>query len=389
MHLITTSEALRTLVTRAVATGLAAVDTEFVSHNSYYPKLALIQVALDSEDVAVIDPLVIRDLTPLGMLLGHDDVVKVLHAPETDLALLHDTTGTVPCNIFDTQCAASLVGLPKQVSLAGLVAALLNEVLNKSETVTAWLRRPLRPKQLAYACDDVRYLCQAYKVLQGRLARLGREAWLAEEMQGYSDRALYTPADVRTAYLRFRRLNRLTGKQRAAIQAVAAWREAKARQLDTPRRWLLPDGAVKAIAIRLPRNLRHLGRIRDLPDGFVGRYGQELLLEVQSVRALSPEDYPPEPPSLPSDDAFTARAASAAAFVRERAENRHVAPQRVASLKEVKAHVAGFHSPLRSGWRYEFVGRDLDRLLKSGDDLVTSTDPPRPQHSPAVFPGQH
>ena len=364
MSMIKSSAALRAFAARAVEAGVVAIDTEFVTRDTYYPKLGLVQLGLAQDDVVLVDPVALGDLSPLKPLVGHAGVVKVLHDPKTDLALLQSATGTVPKNIFDTQCAAGFVGLSGSISLANLVAELFGLRLSKSETWTDWLRRPLTRKQLAYAREDVRHLCEAYRVLEARIKRRDRARWLREEMVTYERADYYEPADARAAYLRIGRLGRMTGKQRAAARAVAAWREDVARHTDTPRQWVLPDKAVASLARSLPQGMRQLQRVRALPAGFLDQHGAQLIRVLRSVRELSPEDYPEPPATRPRDDAYEARVYLSMAFVRGQAMASGVDSALVASKKDIHAHVAGQGSPLRTGWRYEFAGRALDQLLR-------------------------
>ena len=100
--------------------GYCAIDTEFIRESTYYPELALVQIA--SEDrLACIDPLAIDDLGPLAGLLARDDLVKVFHSPSQDLEILYQKFGTVPTPVFDTQLAAAVLGYNHQISYADLV----------------------------------------------------------------------------------------------------------------------------------------------------------------------------------------------------------------------------------------------------------------------------
>ncbi len=364
MSLIETPEALRALVARAMAAGVVAVDTEFVTGETYFPKLGLIQIGLGGKDVALVDPLAACDLAPLGDLLGNPDVVKVLHDPDMDLKLLNEATGTIPENIFDTRRAAGFVGLLCTISLADLLAELFGVELDKSETRSDWLRRPLSPKQCAYAEDDVRYLCQAFKELQRRAARLRRTSWLAEEMKNYNSDTQYAWPDPHKEYLRFSGLGKLSGRQRAALKAVAAWRENAARSHDLPRQWILPDKVVRSIAQRMPQRARQLRRLSGVSTTYADRAAEDLLRELRLVRALPHSDYPPRPEALPSDDQHQARVHLASALILGHSVASGIDPALVATRNDVRCHVSGLDSPLRSGWRHEFVGRDVDELLQ-------------------------
>jgi len=87
------------------------VDTEFVGEGRYYAEVGAIQIATD-ELAALVDPLAVRDLTPLfDVLLAHD-IEKVFHAGSQDLAIFFGMMGRPVAPVFDVQIAAALLGYP-------------------------------------------------------------------------------------------------------------------------------------------------------------------------------------------------------------------------------------------------------------------------------------
>ena len=179
---ISTVEELQSFCTRARAFDAVAVDTEFLRERTYHPRLCLVQVATPEESVAI-DPLVIEDLAPLTELLCDPKVMKVFHACSQDMEVLLFTLGALPTPVFDTQVAAAFIGERLQTSYNGLVHTFCGVNLPKSESLTDWSRRPLTPKQIEYALDDVRYLIQAYHAMVEELNRQGRMAWVLDELR--------------------------------------------------------------------------------------------------------------------------------------------------------------------------------------------------------------
>ena len=154
-----------------------AVDTEFVRESTYYPVLALVQIASDDYQ-ACIDPLAIKDFSPLIELLARKDLLKIFHSPSQDLEILYQKFGQVPAPIFDTQLACAVLGFNHQISYADLVQKVTGVHLEKKHTRTDWGRRPLSDEQLDYAMDDVRYLLPAYRHLQAELESSQRAQWI-------------------------------------------------------------------------------------------------------------------------------------------------------------------------------------------------------------------
>ena len=102
-----------------------ALDTEFHGERTYWPRLALVQVAW-SGGIALIDPLAFA-VAPFGEILRGPGVM-VAHAAEQDLAILVRACGDPPTHLFDTQVASGFIGLGTP-SLALLVERLLGVTL--------------------------------------------------------------------------------------------------------------------------------------------------------------------------------------------------------------------------------------------------------------------
>ena len=65
-------------------------------------------------------------------------------------------------NIFDTQIANAFLDNDYSIGYQGLVEKMLGITLDKSETRSNWIRRPLSDAQLKYAALDVEYLIHLY-----------------------------------------------------------------------------------------------------------------------------------------------------------------------------------------------------------------------------------
>ena len=123
-----------------------ALDTEFVRIRTYYPHLGLVQL-YDGEHLALVDPLGITDWTPLKTLLTAPDMIKYLHAGSEDIEVFFNSMGCVPQPLVDTQVLAAFTGHPLSCGFATLVETYLGVALDKSESRTDWLARPLTEKQ--------------------------------------------------------------------------------------------------------------------------------------------------------------------------------------------------------------------------------------------------
>ncbi|SVC28868.1 uncharacterized protein METZ01_LOCUS281722, partial [marine metagenome] len=154
-----------------------AVDTEFHREKTYFPKVAMVQVAW-TDGLVLIDPLEV-DLRPMARLL-ESEVLVVMHAAGQDLEVFDRACETVPVNLFDTQLAAGFIGLSSP-SLALLHERELGLRLPKGDRLTDWLVRPLTDSQLNYAASDVAHLLEIHDRLVRRLTDDGRLAWAEQE----------------------------------------------------------------------------------------------------------------------------------------------------------------------------------------------------------------
>ena len=73
--IIASDQDLAKLMEEARSCDAVALDTEFVWERTYYPQLGLIQIGLSGEKCYVIDPVAIKDLSPLGTLLADKKVI--------------------------------------------------------------------------------------------------------------------------------------------------------------------------------------------------------------------------------------------------------------------------------------------------------------------------
>lgn len=378
-ELIDTPDALRSLCDRARGHDAVALDTEFVWERSYYPALGLVQVGLGGDDVHLIDTVALDGrLGPLGELLTDPGTVKVLHDAAQDLQILARAADVQPVNAYDTQRAAGLVGQTATASLQDLVEWATGVRLDKGQTRSNWLQRPLSDHQAAYAEDDVRYLLDVYDKLREETEARDRGAWVASEMERYDDPELYNETDVNDAVdrLKVRGIGRLSGRQRAVLRAVAAWREGEARRLDRTRRMVLPDDILARIAERMPESEDDLRKIK-LTDRQVGRYAQGLLGAVEAGAAAEPEHVERRGRPGPDDHRRAARLLIAQGFLAGRCEREEVDSLLVATKSDLTDLVEAGPDAVPDafpGWRYEFVGRDLEALLRG--DLAVRLDGP-------------
>lgn len=361
--MITRSEDLQALCERASRARTFALDTEFQRERRYSPELQLVQVAIPGE-VVLIDPLEINDLGPLWSLVADPTVEVLLHDATQDLEIFFRSSGLTPRRIIDTQVAAAMVGLGEQPGYAAVCEHFLGVKLSKKERVTDWGRRPLSPRQEAYALDDVRYLHPLYEKLSAELRRLGRTRWFQAELTALEDTSRFDP-DPMTLWSRVAGQGNLHGQMLAILQELAAWRERAAQDGNLPRRHVLPDDVLIDLCRRAPTTEADLGDLRRLTRGHITRYGAELLAAVERGRTRPPDQWPRRERSLPSSDDHTGLVELLALYVRLRARHLSIAANYLATSSDLKAFVAHLIEPQEElpavlcGWRRRFIGDEM------------------------------
>ena len=86
-------------------------------------------------------------------------------------------------NIFDTQLANSFLNGNYSIGYQGLVNQKLGIDLDKNETRSNWIRRPLSDSQLKYAALDVEYLIHLYEDQKLELIKSNKLSWLNEDIE--------------------------------------------------------------------------------------------------------------------------------------------------------------------------------------------------------------
>lgn len=358
---IATAEALEELCAELAGSPWLAVDTEFFREKTYYAQLCLLQVA-NPTTLACIDPLAIDSLQPLLSILQDAACVKILHAARQDMEIFYQLFGALPAPVFDTQVAAPLLGHPTQASFTTLVTDLLGAELPKDCSRTDWRKRPLTSAQLRYAAADVYYLGLMYERLRGGLAARGRLAWIADDMHALSEPNLYRN-EPEFAWQRIRAWQRLRPAQLAGLQALAAWREATAQSLNTPRGWLVRDETLVDLARARPTDTAALARVRGLPSHVIDEYGDQLLTCLRKAAKASPPLTPRISRAQTATPTEGALVDALMAFVRLRGMDLDINPAVIASRSDVLGLIRHAEGPLLQGWKRTVIGDDLLRLL--------------------------
>jgi ribonuclease D len=333
------------------------LDAEFHGESSYYPRLAVLQIA-SPDRVAVVDATTV-DVRPLAEILEGPGLM-VAHAGEQDLQVLQRSTGAIPGRMLDTQVAAGFMGFGSP-SLARLVSDLLGVRLEKGARMSDWFKRPLTTEQVAYAAADVVHLLDLRAVIEARLTASGRLEWAYDESER---RRRVRQPDIGVAWWRLKGWRQLRGPSRGVAQELAAWRETAAMAADKPARRILADEAVMLLAERPPRSIRDIPKSRlfdvgrlssKVVDELMAAVAQGLELPAADVRLPPDTDLPPHLQTL---------ASLLAAWVAQQSRTLSIDATLLATRADIEAflrRVPG--NRLQEGWRAELVGSTVERIV--------------------------
>lgn len=372
VHFIDTKEQLINICPQFAHSEFLAIDTEFFRQTTYYPVLALIQIC-DGQQIAIIDPLAIDDLSPLMDILYKPGITKVLHSARQDMEIFYNLNQSLPDALFDTQIAGALLGFGEQIGYASLVKQLLNIELDKSQTRTDWLKRPLTKKQISYAADDVKYLAQLYPIQKNKLLEAGRLSWLDKDFQSLSQQSTYTPSPE-TIWRKTKGLNKLKKQQLAILKNLAAWRENLAIKLNRPRRRVVSDDILIGLSLNPPADTAELYENSGLNSKFLQYNDNVMLLLIQQGLLTAVQDCPKLPAVIRLSQNEEALADCMMAIVHLSANKNHISPHCLCNRKELNALIRGQRElSVLSGWRNELVGSLLVEFL-SGKSHLFCTD---------------
>lgn len=381
-RLINENDQLAGLIDVVSAADLVGMDTEFVAEDCYRPDLCLLQIST-REDVFIVDPKRIDNLSTLWQLLVEPQRTVVVHAGREEILFAFRATGSVMPKLFDVQVAAGLLGGEYPASYGKLVQRVLSENVPKGETRTDWRKRPLTRAQLDYAALDVLHLPRLYDQLTGQLRGRERLEWLADELK--RRQANLIDAQAQEGWYRMSGVQSLHGKQLSIVREIWRWRDKRAQSKDMPARRVLRDDLIVELARRGSADPKKISHIRGLHHAGFQRFIPEIANCISAGLAGQVPDTPwsgqakrSRPPALLQQ--FLAAAMSYLC------RSNSIAPAIVGTSDDV-GKLASYwlegqqldesddaYPNLLRGWRAEFVGDPLYHIF-SGKRALRVQDP--------------
>lgn len=375
---IDTQQALNSLCHDYLNATVIAIDTEFVRERTFYAKLGLLQ-AYDGHTLALIDPLAVEDLSPFWALLENPEIVKVLHAGSEDFEVFRNYGKVTVAPVFDSQVAAALTGMGCSLGYGKLIESQLDIALDKGESRTNWLARPLSVAQLQYAANDVFYLHQVYFKLLAQLQSNERAMICEQESQRLATKT--SNRNTVDKYLDISGAWQLEPEQLAVLQQLAQWRHQEALKRDLALGFVLKDAELLAIAKATPQQLSELRLLQQIHPMAIKRHGNKILNLV--TQGLKQEFLPQKVTRLMDYPHYKSRFKAVKSAVEQVAIESEIPKEMIASKKLIHEVLSYFwkQTPksqptpvLLSGWRNELVGKKVRQLFL---DQSNTTAPAR------------
>ena len=336
-----------------------ALDTEYVRESTYYPQPSLVQIS-DGTSHVLLDIMTLRDLHPLKKLLAQPKITKIIHSCEQDLMLLEHIACPIKKSLFDTQLAASFLGFGYMISYQDLVKESLGIKLKKGYARSDWLTRPLSKKQVNYAIEDVIYLHELHDLLNRRLQESGKLEWFEEESKRILEK--YYVHGFERAVPKVTGAGKVVSAyEKRRLRKLIEWREEKAREIDIPRRWLIKDDDLVAVA----QNQMSISALAVICKDRIDINMDELGMRLESTE---PVFYDTNPVSKKDKKLIE----KIRLVVSQTAKDHEVEQSLIASHKQILEFVRDKKNrknmALSSGWRHRVIQPPIQTLIDDNDN---------------------
>ncbi len=260
-----------------------ALDCEAAGYHRYSDRVCLIQLTAGDETFLV-DPLGVDPGPALRPILEDESVEVVMHGADFDLRLLDRDLDIRLRGLFDTQIAASLLGVAG-LGLQSLLEVRLAVSVSKRFQRADWARRPLPDEMKEYAALDTIYLDRLANDLARELEDRGRLDWAREEFRELEG-VRFEERENDDPVARVRAARDLAPREVARLREALEWRDEVARERDRAPFRVVGNGPLVEVARRGPRSTRDLSNVQGLSGQLVQEHGEELLAGLRSADSL-------------------------------------------------------------------------------------------------------
>ncbi|MDQ8935979.1 ribonuclease D [Acinetobacter rudis] len=349
------------------------LDTEFIKVDTFWPKLGVFQINIDQQ-------VFLLDGTTLDLSVFWDRIFQakqnIFHACSEDIDLIYYYSQK-KClqNVFDTQVAMSFLGHGLQLSYQNALKQQLDIDIDKDQTRSDWLARPLSPQQMQYAANDVCYIVQLANMTQQQLQQKGLYEFVLEDCQHLCQEIAQETEKSKlfTEVGNYRH----SSKQLMQLQQLCVWREEMVKALNQPKSFVLKNSTLNDLVEKNPKNTLELSKCRDIRASVVREHGKIIL---DLLKFLPDQSQWPLRMSRPIKHSSKGITQVVDELIEQVATQLQVPKEvlmRKKWLNQLYQHVV-FHGDIQDlpayllGWRYERMTQPLIELLKKDIDYLTT-----------------
>lgn len=280
LRMIESDEDLVVACREMASSPVIGVDTESDSLYHYQERVCLVQISTRDVDY-IIDPLLLRGLEPLQVLLEDPKILKVLHGADYDIVCMKRDFGISIRNIFDTMVAAQFLGFAR-VGLADLIHRYFGIRPDKKYQRHDWSQRPLLEDHLQYARGDTHWLLAINEVLTYRLKQSGRLDAAMEECVLVEQRQWTGRTSSEADFLKLKGAGTLDHDGQRVLRHLWEYREGVAKRMDRPSFKAIPGDTLLHIARRRPLDLDEMAECVRPSSSLFRQHGPPMVAAVKA-----------------------------------------------------------------------------------------------------------
>ncbi|ENV12830.1 MULTISPECIES: ribonuclease D [Acinetobacter] len=349
-----------------------ALDTEFIKVDTLWPKLGVFQINVCG-NVYLLDGTTL-DLTEFFKRLFAAQQ-NIFHACGEDIDLIyHYTQQKSLSNVFDTQVGMAFLGHGLQVSYQNALKQMLDVEIEKDQTRSNWLARPLSHEQLLYAANDVHYLVHLGDQIKQELKQKHLLDLALEDCR-FMTREIGEETPTALLYQDVGNY-RHSRRQLMQLQQLAVWREQIAKALNIPRSFIMKNSAMINLVEKNPKNMFQLSTVKDLRANIIRDHGKMIL---DLLKFLPDQSEWPLRLARPIRHSSSEVGTKIDAIIQNVVDETSIPKEVLMRKKWMNAlyqHVV-FHNDEQDlpefllGWRYDHLTKPLVELLRQDESYLS------------------
>lgn len=254
---------------------ILGVDTESNSLYVYKEQVCLIQISTSSNDY-LIDPLAIKDISPLASVFASTGVEKVFHAAEYDILCLKRDFDFEVNTIFDTMLASRALG-HKNTGLGSILEEKYAIQADKKYQRANWGKRPIQRDMLKYAQMDSHFLIEIRNQFHDELASKQRLDLVKEDFVRLSNIEPPKVATYEEDAWKLANGQNYHSKQISVLMAICKYRDKLAQERNVPLFKIFPNQFIQALVETMPVNREEFYSMGYSPIRTVEKYMNPIL----------------------------------------------------------------------------------------------------------------